>query len=116
MQRYELDAWLGDDHGLTGQQVKDLLDIATTIESRYPDPDDVEERANALTAACRAMAEDDLYGLIREYGERLAAARRAEQTALSSLRQLAGYGIPEAAFARVAGVDRMTVRNWLGKR
>lgn len=116
MQRYELDAWLGDDHGLTGQQVKDLLDTASTLETRYPDPDDADEREAALTVAYRAMAEDDLDGLVREYGAKLLAARRAEVEALAALRQLAGYGMPEATFARTAGVDRMAVRTWLGKR
>lgn len=116
MQQHELDAWLGDDHGLNEQQVADLLYTANTIDARYPDPDDVEERDTALIAAYRAMAAEDLDDLITEYGDRLFAARHAEVLALAALRQLAGYGYPEGTFARQAGIDRMTVRGWLGKR
>src|SRR5207302_965282 len=59
MQRYELDAWLGDNNSdLTDEQATDLLRVANQIEQRYPDPDDSEEAQSALTVAYRLMVED----------------------------------------------------------
>lgn len=50
---------------------------------------------------------------------RLAKARKAEKAALEQARVLAvaavNAGETEAGVARALGVDRMTVRKWLGK-
>lgn len=120
MQQYELEAWLGDDHGLTGQQLTELLAQANEIEQRYPDEDDQTERDAALTAAYRILrGEQDA---VDELAKQLATARAAEARALAGLGQAARMLIPagemsEAGFADKAGVDRMTVRRrWLGKR
>lgn len=126
MQRYELDAWLGDEHGLTGEQVADLLATAEDIAVRYPDPDDADDREAALTVAYRVMVEDPEV-VVAELGERLARARRAEHYATVAVRQAAlslvrqsGKGdrgvTTEGGFARVSLVDRQTVLKWLGKR
>lgn len=119
MQRYELDAWLGDDHGLTDEQVGDLLTTAGDIATRYPDEDDADLREAALTVAYRTMMEGP--AVLDELAERLASARLAEARALAGLRQAAVSLIPpgretQAGFARRAGVDRMAVRGWLGQR
>jgi hypothetical protein len=122
MQRYELEAWLGDDHGLTAEQVTELLATAGDIEQRYPDPDDNDERQAALTTAYRLMTG---YGqAIVDLNEQLMRARVEEARALAGIRQAAltlirpgGRGIEsEQGFALCVGVDRMTVRGWLGKR
>lgn len=115
MQRYELDAWLGDNPGLTEEQITDLLATADDIATRYPNEDDTDEREAALTAAYRAMVEG--MAIVDELAQTVAAGRLAAV----GLRQVARSLIPagqetEANFARRAGVDRMTVRNWLGKR
>lgn len=56
---------------------------------------------------------------ITEAGEALRAARAAEAEALAHVRALVlrGYadGLTERDMAKAAGVDRMTVRAWLGK-
>lgn len=53
-------------------------------------------------------------------GQHLAAARAAQEVARDHAIALAiaatADGYPEAATARHLGVDRMTVRNWTGKR
>jgi DNA invertase Pin-like site-specific DNA recombinase len=53
-------------------------------------------------------------------GRRLQSARKAEQDALEAARLVAlaeiDAGVPEAVAARELGVNRMTVRKWLGKR
>lgn len=115
-QRHELEAWLGDDHGLTDVQIDELANTVHAIAERHPD-DDAEQEA-ALTAAYQvAVGEGDV---VAEQGERLSYARRAEQKALSALQQAAVELVPdsesESGFARRAGVDRMTVRKWTGKR
>ncbi|WP_331764767.1 hypothetical protein [Streptomyces sp. NBC_01238] len=118
MQRYELEAWLGNDHGLTDDQIDELLVQADEIDTRCGgDPDEARE---ALTAAYRLMREDtDI--VVAELAQSLTAARAAELDALAGLRQAAitliGSGdATESGFAKQAGIDRMTVRKWLGKR
>lgn len=116
-ERHEIEAWLGDESDLTGEQVTRLTAITGEIAARYPDPDDGDEREAALTVAYRVMAGDDPVG---ELGEQLLAARLAEARALAGLHQvalmLAEVGESEAGFARRGGIDRMLVRKWLGKR
>jgi hypothetical protein len=118
-QRYEIEAWLGDDHGLNDQQIDDLVRASDDIADRYPDPDDADKRASALTVAYRLMVGDQ--AVVDELAAALAAARLAEVAALAGLRQAALDLIPvgeatEFGFARRAGLDRMAVRRWLGKR
>lgn len=118
MQRYELDAFLGDDHGLDEDQVNELLAKADEIEERCDaDPDEMGEE---LVAAYRLMRENP-GEVVKELADRRLAASVAEVNALAGLRQsaivLIGRGeFTESSFARAAGVDRMTVRKWLGKR
>lgn len=119
-QPYELEAWLGDNRGnLTDDQFNDLLATTRQIDADYPDEvEDAHERETALTVAYRILTNDD--ELISDLAEKLVDARRAETEALAGLRQAAITLIPrgwsENSFARFAGVDRMTVRSWLGKR
>lgn len=120
MQRYELEAWLSDDHALTKDQLDDLLLIAGEIEEQYAGDDNRDDREAALTAAYRLMTEapDDL---IVELAQERSAARSAERRALVALRQIGVTRITsgdatESGFAQQAGVDRMAVRKWLGKR
>lgn len=120
MQRYELEAWLGDDHELSDEQITELLYAADEIEEQYPDEDDHDDREAALTAAYRLMVEAP-EDLIAELAAERTAARIAERKALVALRQIAVTRInngdaTESGFATQAGVDRMAVRRWLGKR
>jgi hypothetical protein len=119
MQRYELDTWLGDDHGLTEDQITELLAIADDIDVAYPDRDDQADAEQALVGAYRAMVEDPT-DLATTLGSALFRARLAELEAKAALRgaaiALVGRGkMAEAEFARASGVTRMTVRSWLGK-
>ncbi|MFF4791880.1 hypothetical protein ACFY2M_19425 [Streptomyces sp. NPDC001276] len=121
MQMYELEAWLGDDHGLTDGQLTELLAQAGEIEVRYPDPDDQAERDAALSVAYRLMTEP-AEAVVADYAAQLATARASEAAALVALQHAARTLVPagemsEAGFADKAGVDRMTVRRrWLNKR
>ena len=120
MQLHELEAWLGDDHGLTSEQLDELLTEANEIEERYPDADDQAERDAALSAAYRLMVEP-LEDVLADFSKQRADARAAESAASAALQQAAQSVIPddqlsEAAFARTVGVDRMTVRKWTQDR
>ncbi|HEX3778457.1 MAG TPA: hypothetical protein VHX38_02235 [Pseudonocardiaceae bacterium] len=126
MQRYELDAWLGDDHGLTEDQITCLLATADEIAARYPDPDDGDDREQAFVIAYRVLVEP-AEDVVAELAVALSRARRFEHAAKVALRQAAasliepdarkGDGVrSEAGFAEAAGVDRQAVRSWLGKR
>lgn len=136
-QRYELESWLGDDHGLTDDQVTELMQIADDIYDRYVtvdpdafDPDqyqrDLEqesetEREAALLVAYRLMVEP-----AAEVVAELRAAREAGRVATIGLRQAAtqlvdpyaGKGArglrSQAGYATAAGVDRSVVREWIG--
>lgn len=119
MQRYELDAWLGDDHGLDDDQVDELLRLAGEIEERYPDPDDEDEAREALTTAYRIILGE--HKVVEQLAAERSAAKAAEVRALAGLRQAAIMQVQagdetESGFARRANVDRMAVRGWLGKR
>lgn len=56
----------------------------------------------------------------RSHGKKLVRARVAAEEALRvasvMAQSAASEGVPEAQIARELGVDRMTVRKWLGKR
>ncbi|MEV5261737.1 hypothetical protein AB0L02_27320 [Streptomyces anulatus] len=120
MQRYELEAWLGDDHHLTDDQLDDLLAEADEISERYPDVDDQPERDAALAAAYRLKIEPATE-VLDDLTKQLADARAAESAASAGLQQAAQTVVPdgefsEAGFARTVGVDRMTVRKWTQDR
>lgn len=119
MQTHEIEAWLGDDHGLTDEQVDDLAQAAEDIHQRYPDRDDDDEREAALIVAYRLLVENK-DAVIDALADDLTRARVAESRALAGIRQAAidndVNGGTEAGFARRSGVDRMAVRGWLGKR
>lgn len=125
MQRYELEAWLGEDNdrrghgGLMHDQVTELLTIANNIEARYPNDDESSDREAALTTAYRLMVESP-EDVVDELAMKLLHARLAESEALIAIRQAAIILVPkgwsENGFANAAGVDRMAVRGWLGKR
>jgi hypothetical protein len=118
-QRHEIEAWLGDDHRLTDQQIDELVGTADDIAIRYPDPDDRDEREAALTVAYRLLTGDT--AVVDELARELSNARQTQVRALAGLRQATLDLVPtgretEAGIARRAGVDRMAVRGWLGKR
>jgi hypothetical protein len=119
-ERHEILAWLGDNPGLTDNQIADLMSIADDLAERYED--DREGRDAALTVAYRLMVEP-VEDVVAELASELTAARVAEANAGAALQVAAKICIhdnargihSEAGFARAAGVDRMTVRNWIGK-
>jgi hypothetical protein len=127
-ERYELEAWLGDDHGLNDEQITELMQISDEIEQRYPEDfeDDRESREAALTVAYRLMVEDP-EDVVHELSAELWRARIAQARALAGLRQGAltlvepgskgARGIrTQQGYAERAAVTRMTVRDWLGLR
>jgi hypothetical protein len=122
-QRSEVEAWLGDGHGLTADQVRTLTEIAAGLSDREAPP---LERLAVLSAARRVMVETPAE-VVAEFGARLVQLRSDQQAALAALRYLAVTLVepPEAkpkgvrsqsGFATLAGVDRMTVLKWLGLR
>jgi hypothetical protein len=120
MQLFELEAWLGDRHGLAEDELTGLLDEANEIEVRYPDTDDQAERDAALTVAYRLKTEP-VEDVLADYGKQRSDARAAASAASAGLQQaaravVAEGKLSEAGFSRVAQVDRMSVRKWLDKR
>lgn len=124
-ERDELLEWLGDDHQLTGEQVDELARIADEIAERYPEQDG--EREAALRVAYRLMVEDP-EDVAAELADDLLRARQAQSQAMAAVQQAAtmlidtnakrgtrGIGT-QGGFASFMGVDRMTVRQWLGLR
>lgn len=136
-QTHEIEAWLGDDHGLTDEQVEELRQISDDIYAHYCTPDDdvddpemveadlaqasQDERDVALQTAYRLLLGEE--AVIAELTHQRTVARIEEARAAAGLRQAALMIVEpgtrgdrsEAAFARRVGVDRMTMRKWLGK-
>jgi hypothetical protein len=119
-QRHELLAWLGDDHGLTGEQITQLLHTADEIHQQYPGEDAEDERQAALTTAYRMLVEDP-----NDVLDDLGAARTRHVLEGSRIRagikQAVLYAIEnelvsEHEAARRVSVDRMTIRKWRGLR
>lgn len=104
MQRHELDAWLGDDW--TDEQRDKIAEDFGTWEAANPEAGEDESTA-MLTAIAqhhdKALTIPNLTEVRRE-------ARAAVVVSVTL------GGMSEAEAARAAGVDRMTVRSWLGKR
>lgn len=119
-ERHEIEAWLGDDHGLVDEQITNLMRTANSLKQRYPDDDELAE--TGLTVAYRLMVEPH-DTVLSELGSDLLRARLDEARALAGLRQAAltmiqrqrnARGITSAqGFARHAGIDRQTVLSWL---
>lgn len=136
-QQHEIEARLGEDHGLDDDQVTELARIADYLIDRYCTPDEecedpeaaradlleltADERDAALVTAYRLMRGED--SVVDELKVELQQVRRADARVKASLAQAARMVIQpgtrgadsEAAFARRVGVNRMTVRDWLGK-
>jgi hypothetical protein len=114
-QRNELEAWLGADW--TPEQTDQIIDDYQQWERANPNVGD--DDAQAMLAAI-AQHHDGVLDIAELSDADLRAqtaankARRALKAAAIVRHRLAG--IPEAAAAREARVDRMTMRKWLGKR
>lgn len=73
------------------------------------------------TRCCRIVntVDVDIQAQLQEAGARLAAARTnlhaATQQARNTAHTAQTHGIPETRIAALLGVDRLTVRKWLGK-
>ncbi|MGW7350929.1 hypothetical protein [Streptomyces sp. NPDC054784] len=116
-QQYEIEAWLGHNHGLTAEQIGELAAVARRLDERYSDDQRAEKEA-ALTAAYRILAGDE--EAVAEIASSLAAAREVHARAMAEAWVAAELLIPghatESGLAKRFGLDRMTIRKWLGKR
>ena len=111
-------AWLGPAaDGLTEEQRERFAAEWDEIVARYPRPDDQDERTAALTACVQYLLGETS---VADAGAERARTQRAALDALAAARQVARMaaldGLPEAAVARSASIDRMTLRKDLGKR
>ena len=111
MERHELEAWLGPAlSDLTQEQVDRLHREAEAIKSRYPSPDDVDDREAALTAAVQYMlGELTVKEAGRRRRETKAAERHARVQAIQVALMSAEDGMPTAAAAREVGLDRQVL-------
>jgi hypothetical protein len=90
-------------------------DILTTVTVDT----NVIEELTRLEAAAEELGDADL--VLDRLARKLAKARAAEDEVMAEVRHVAQIlvpagRVPEAEFARRAGVNRMSVREWLGKR
>lgn len=96
----------------------------TRLRDAYPEPESKAERDYAIRAArdyAAAVARGaDPGGTVSEAARELAAAREALKMAMARARGVALAALESGAFeksiAEQLGVDRMTIRNWQGKR
>lgn len=100
MQDYELDAWLGD--GWTPEQRNKIAEDWRDYERTKPEDASESEGTAILTAICQ------LHGNVLE----IPHADTVRAAVITSVRY---GGMSESEAARRAGIDRGTVRRWLGK-
>lgn len=118
MERNELIAWLGPAvDQLTEEDLVHLHAESDTIDARYPDPDEEDERQAAFSAAVRYL----LAEMRPDHaGRQLDAARAELRRAMAMAQQIAAMavaeGMSEVKAAEACGIDRMTLRKVLGKR
>src|SRR5690554_5937249 len=111
MERHELEAWLGPAlDQLTPDAIDRLHREAEAIDERYPDPDDADDREAALTAAVQYMlGELTVEQAGRRRRETRAAERHARVQAIQVACMAEADGMPTAAAARAAAVDRQVL-------
>lgn len=107
-------AWLGPAADTaTDEQIAELDTASAAIDARWPDPDDGDDRALALSAAAQVILGDDtLEGIAAVWRD----ARRVERDRMSALTGalIASPG-SERLLVERSGVARMTVRKALGR-
>lgn len=115
MQRHELEAWMGPDW--TPEQIDAVEEDYRSWESDNPDASE-EDKTAILTAIAQyhdgVLNMPDLARADLDARTAAANARRALKAATIVRHRLAC--VTESGLAREAGVERMTVRAWLGKR
>lgn len=111
MERHELEAWLGPAlEDLSPEQVDRLHREAEAIDARYPEPDDTDDREAALTAAVQyLLGELTVEEAGRRRRETRAAERHARVQAIQVALMAAADGLPTAAAAWAAGLDRQVL-------
>lgn len=115
----ELLAWLGPAADqITPRQLSTLIDTARDLDTRYPDPDEADEREAALSAIVQLMLDETTP---EDANRRLITARAEERRAYVAALEIAVFrarhdGVPKAVAARESGIDRMRLLNALGER
>ncbi len=114
-----LKAWLGPAYGeLTSDQLDRVTRESRSIDERYPDPDDADQREAALSAAVQYLLGETTTD---QAGSELRAARAVLRRAMAASKQIAAMAatdrtLSEVQAAEQAGIDRMTLLKYLGKR
>lgn len=97
-------AWLGDAaDDMTDEQIVEFHMVWSEAESLFPDDED--EQTELLTSAHIAIA----------HGIDLESARLGREALRWLVVEAVQRGMSEVEAAQRAGVDRSTVRRWLGK-
>lgn len=110
-------AWLGPAaEDLTDDQAADFAAAWGEIGERYPDPDDHDRRDAALSALVRYWTEEGAAERIAaETGAAYAAWQVRVAASCAAAAAMVKDGLSEREAARRSGVDRQTLRKYLGK-
>lgn len=111
MQRYELEAWLGEALAdMTPEQVDAMAAAAHQITDRYPDTDEATE---AMNLACQTILGETT---VEEAAQRWHSARQAERVAMAGLTgAILASPRSELDLAAATGINRGTIRKARGK-
>lgn len=121
MQLIELDNYLGDfANDLTSEQKDTLMRVSDQLDEAFPEGEDFDEYLDEREAAFSAAVQYVMGDLdVVSVGKDLSTVRLAMSKAMAAAQGItlaAAADETESALARELGVDRMTIRKWLGKR
>jgi hypothetical protein len=128
MDRDEVLAWLGDDHGLNEEEFAELVRVAGELTAKFPGESWAAEHEAALTAAYEVLTvltATEWVNLVGVAAEDQAAAQAAQVAAArdysiarAALRQAvrsvaARWGTPAEQLADLAGEPLAVIEEWL---
>jgi hypothetical protein len=125
MDRDEVLAWLGDDHGMSEEEVAELVRVAGDVAAWYPGKDWAAEREAAMEVAHQVLTSTKEVNLVGVAAEQQSATQAAQvaaardySVARAALRQAvrstaARWGTPAEQLAELSGEPLTVIRTWL---
>jgi hypothetical protein len=125
MDRDEVLAWLGNDHGLSEEEFAELVRVAGELTAKFPGESWAAEHEAALTTAYEVLTATEEVNLVGVAADEQAATQAAQEAAArdysvarAALRQAvrstaARWGMPVEQLAEMSGEPVTVIQAWL---